>query len=356
MIQAMRYAGSYYQGRNALEHFSEYAQGYGKKLCFIGSKSALKATPKIIEESFRGKRAELSFLLTSGIPWAGEVERLLKQSRKEEPEVICGIGGGAVMDLARAVGNKLGVPIIMIPTVCSSDAPCTNVSVIYDEKGEKIVDAWMYRKCPDLVYVDLDILAGTPVRFLKSGMADALSTYYEADVRRRKGTGTDAGFFATHTSLKMAEMTRDTILTYGRNACRAAQKGIVTPSFEKVVEANVFLSGTVGLNTGCAAAHGIADILSSLPGGHAWMHGERVGVGLTAMLLMEGKEETELLEVVSFLKAVGLPCSVKDLHMDLEETIHAVAAQAEGDHFFAHMTCDISPWAVADALTAATLL
>lgn len=355
MIYGMRYVGSYYQGRNALKYFSEYALPYGKKFCFIGSKSALKATQKKLEESFCNTGCELLFLTSSGIPCAGEIGRIQEESRSFGPEAVCGVGGGAVMDIARAVGNRLGLPLLMIPTACASDAPCTNVSVIYDEKGEQIVEAWSYQKAPDLVYVDLDVMVQAPVRLLRSGMADALATYYEADVRRRKGTGTDSGFFATYTSLELARVTRDIILTYGADAYRAAQEGIITSAFEKVVEANVFLSGTAGLNTGCAAAHGIGDMLSALPGGHAWMHGERVGVGLVAMLLMEGRTRQELPEVISFLRSVGLPCSIRELHMDVEETVNAIGKQAGDDHFFAHMACDISAGAVRDALLAAAL-
>ena len=353
MIYGMRFVGSYYQGRNALEHFAEYALPYGDRLCLIGSKSALGAAREKIEQSFLGKDCQLHVLLTSGIPCEGEIQRVLEECRGYGPKAICGVGGGAVMDIARAVGNQLGTSLLMIPTACASDAPCTNVSVIYDEKGEQLIEARSYQKAPDLVYVDLDVMVQAPVRFLRSGMADALATWYEADVRRRKGTGTDGGFFATYTSMELARAARDIILTHGKQAYDAAQKGVITPDFEKVVEANVFLSGTAGLNTGCAAAHGIGDMLSALPGGHAWMHGERVGVGLVAMLILEGRAEQEIAEVVSFLKAVGLPCSIRELHMDVEETAEAIGVQAKEDHFFAHMTCDISKAAVRDALVAA---
>jgi glycerol dehydrogenase len=49
--------------------------------------------------------------------------------------VIVGAGGGKVLDTARAVAADLELPVVNCPTVASSDAPCSALSVIYTEEG-----------------------------------------------------------------------------------------------------------------------------------------------------------------------------------------------------------------------------
>ena len=48
---------------------------------------------------------------------------------------IVGAGGGKVLDTARAAAAGLGLPVVNCPTVASSDAPCSALSVIYTDEG-----------------------------------------------------------------------------------------------------------------------------------------------------------------------------------------------------------------------------
>ena len=65
------------------------------------------------------------------------------------------------------------------PTVASSDAPCSALSVIYTEDGS-FEQYRIYRKNPDLVLVDTQVIAQSPPRLLVAGMGDALATWFEA--------------------------------------------------------------------------------------------------------------------------------------------------------------------------------
>ena len=75
--------------------------------------------------------------------------------------------------------------MVNCPTVASSDAPCSALSVIYTEAGV-FQEYRFYRKNPDLVLVDTQVIAQAPARLLTAGMGDALATWFEA--------GTDLGF------------------------------------------------------------------------------------------------------------------------------------------------------------------
>jgi len=51
-------------------------------------------------------------------------------ARQHKARVIIGVGGGKVLDTTRAVADELTLPVVNRPTVASSDAPCSALSVI----------------------------------------------------------------------------------------------------------------------------------------------------------------------------------------------------------------------------------
>ena len=84
-----------------------------------------------------------------------------------------------VLDTARAAAAELLLPLINCPTVASSDAPCSALSVVYTDAGA--FEAYrIYRRNPDLVLVDTQVIAAAPARLLVAGMGDALATWFEA--------------------------------------------------------------------------------------------------------------------------------------------------------------------------------
>lgn len=351
MSGSMKFPAAYYQGKNALGEFAARTQCYGTSFLFVGSKSALKAAQPQLEASFAGTGASVSFELSSGVPCKSEIQRVAEVAEKSGAQVICAIGGGGVMDIVRWVAMDLGRAMVMIPTAAASDAPCTFVTVLYSEDGGGIVGDRIYHKCPDLVYVDTTVVAQAPVRLLVSGMGDALATWYEME------SCVGGGMAATETAKALCRTCRTLILENGAMARQAAEAHVVTPALERVVEANCFLSGIGGVNTGCAGAHGFGDYLSSMPGGHDYMHGERVMVGLVIQLILEGYPEEEIRRVISFGQAVGLPVSVADLFdRPVEEVARQMGLDTCEDHFVVHMTCDHSAQAIEGAVRMAAVL
>ena len=87
--------------------------------------------------------------------------------------------GGKAIDTAKIAADRAGLPAIIIPTIASTDAPCSGCAVIYSKDG--VFDSVCYQKSnPAAVLVDVAVIAAAPTRFLVAGMGDALSTWFEA--------------------------------------------------------------------------------------------------------------------------------------------------------------------------------
>jgi len=87
-----------------------------------------------------------------------ETDRLLEITRTKNIGVVAGMGGGKTLDTAKIVADKAGIPVIIIPTIASTDAPCSGCAVVYSEEG--VFESVYYQRMnPQVVLADTRILA-----------------------------------------------------------------------------------------------------------------------------------------------------------------------------------------------------
>ena len=51
------------------------------------------------------------------------------------PSLRRSFGGGKIIDVGKLVAHKMGARSIVVPSVASTDAPCTALSVLYKDDG-----------------------------------------------------------------------------------------------------------------------------------------------------------------------------------------------------------------------------
>src|SRR5215213_7874804 len=259
------------------------------------------------------------------------------------------------MTTAKAVAHPAGLSLVIVPTIASTDAPTSALSVVYDEHGA-FLEYRFFERNPDAVIVDTAIIAGAPVRFLVAGIGDGLATYFEAEASSRTRKQAMAGGAPTSAALTLARLCYDTLLEHGLAARLAVERGAVTPAVEKVVEANTLLSGLGFESGGLAAAHSIHNGLTALEGTHHYWHGEKVAFGTISMLMLEERPTAEVEELVDFCLEVGLPVALEDIGLDgveredLEKVAEAACVEGETIH---NMPFSVHPQMVVDAMIAA---
>jgi glycerol dehydrogenase len=260
-----------------------------------------------------------------------------------------------VLDAARAAAADCNLPVVNCPTVASSDAPCSALSVIYSDDGS-FEQYRIYRKNPDLVLVDTQVIAKSPPRLLVAGMGDALATWFEAKTCVDGSIKNMRGGASTQAALALAELCYRTLINDGADALRAVQIQAVTPSLERLVEANTLLSGLGFESSGLAAAHAIHNGLTAVPPTHAFLHGEKVAFGVLVQLMLEGKPRSMVDQVLGFSAEVGLPMTLAEVGLGeiTSEMLQQIATRgtAKGETIH-NEPFEVRPELVSDAIRAA---
>lgn len=222
-------------------------------------------------------------------------------------DCLLAVGGGKCVDAGKAIAHRLQLPVVVIPTLASNDAPTSALSVIYTPQGVA-TGGEFYPQNPALVIVDTGIVAKAPARYLVAGIGDAMATWYEARACLRNARGRNVvGARPTLAAGAIGEVCAQTLFAKGEAAVAAVEAGRVDAALEDIVEANTLLSGIGFESGGLAGAHGIAQSFTEIPHVHAnFLHGEMVAMGTLAQLQLEGATE-DAQRMTEFFCRVGLP-------------------------------------------------
>ncbi len=304
------FPGKYIQGRRTILQLQDLIRQYGSKAIVLASATARTYIPeKYLQPPLSGSICIHQF---GGECSEEELQRVSDCILRERADVLVGMGGGKVIDTAKIAADRAGIPVLIVPTIASTDAPCSGCAVTYSPDGvfERV---YYQRSNPAVVLVDMDIMVQAPHRFLVAGMGDALATWFEARSCAASSSVNECGGQSTNAGQHLARLCYDILLKYGVQAKLENEKGVVGEALNHIIEANILLSGIGFESGGLAAAHAIHNGLTILPGTHAFYHGEKVAYGVLAGLHMNGSSDEELNEVYGFCRSVGLPVTLEEV-------------------------------------------
>ncbi|WP_437888666.1 bifunctional L-1,2-propanediol dehydrogenase/glycerol dehydrogenase [Phytobacter sp. V91] len=334
MDRIIQSPGKYIQGADVITRLGDYLKPLAASWLVVGDKFVLGFAQEALQKSLADAGLACEVVPFGGECSQSEIDRLRAIAENAHCGAVLGIGGGKTLDTAKALAHFMGLPVAIAPTIASTDAPCSALSVIYTDEGE--FDRYLLLpKNPDRVIVDTKIVAGAPARLLAAGIGDALATWFEARACSRSGATTMAGGQCTQAALALAELCYNTLINEGEKAMLAAEQHVVTPALELVVEANTYLSGVGFESGGLAAAHAIHNGLTAIADAHHYYHGEKVAFGTLAQLVLENAPAEEIETVAALCHTVDLPITLAQL--DITEDVSAKmrivaeAACAEGE-------------------------
>lgn len=338
MIKAAIFPGRYVQGPGALAEAGKFVAPLGKRALIVWDETVKGIISERLYAGLRESGVEPISFVFSGECSAGQLELGLAKAKEEKADVVIGAGGGKAIDLAKAIAFKPNLKMVSLPTVASNDAPTSSCTVYYTDEGVLAgYDVWAGN--PHMVLVDTEVIVNAPPRWFATGIGDALATWFEAEAASKAYTTAFCGGVPTMTALALARLCYDTLMEYGVDAMRDVENKVVTPAVEKVVEANVLLSGIGWESGGLATAHTLGNSLTVLECTHPYSHGEKVAFGVITQLCLDPEiDPEERLEVVDFMIEVGLPVTFAEIGMDelSREELLAACVTLTGEGEFIH--------------------
>lgn len=331
---------SYSIGTDVLKQIGAVCGAYGKTAVCIGGHKAFAAIADRIRTAAEGSVEILEFRWYGGECSAENIAALVGCESVQKADMIFAVGGGKALDTGKVVGLQTGKPVFTFPTIASTCAATTAVSIVYKPDGSFDKPCFL-PKPPAHAFLCTPVIAAAPTRYLWAGIGDTYAKYFEATMSAR-------GDVLAHyhaLGVGMSRMCLDPLLSYGEQAMRDHENGLVTEAFEQVVLTVIVTTGIVSIlvtteqiidyNTGLA--HAVFYALTAfpdLPVEKNHLHGEVVGFGVLILLLVDGQEEM-FRTMLSFNRSIGLPTKLSDIEVeekDLGRIIPHVLTMKDIDH------------------------
>ncbi|MDF6042435.1 iron-containing alcohol dehydrogenase family protein [Streptomyces sp. JH14] len=240
--------------------------------------------------------------------------KLAEAMKSGRYDAVVGLGGGKIIDCAKFAAARIGLPLVAVATNLSHDGLCSPVATLDNDAGRGSYGV----PNPIAVLIDLDVIREAPVRFVRSGIGDALSNISAvADwelAHQVKGEDID-GLAAA-----MARQAGEAVLRH--------PGGIGDDSFLQVLAEGLVTTGIAMSVAGdsrpaSGACHEINHAFDLLHPERAASHGEQCGLGAAFAMHLRGAHE-ESVQMARTLRSHGLPVLAEEMGFSADEFVEVV--------------------------------
>jgi alcohol dehydrogenase class IV len=257
-------AGRIIFGSGASDEIGTLLTEYGKRALVVRGSNPARIQPLLTR--IEAAKIEYSCFEVRGEPRVEQVAEGVSQARRAESDLVIGIGGGSVIDSAKAIaglvtnpgaildylevigkGKQLsvpGLPCVAIPTTSGTGAEVTRNSVLASPEHKVKVSLRSPYLLPDLAIVDPKLTLDLPPSVTASTGLDALTQVIEPYVSIRANPATDG--FCIEGMRRVA-----------RSLQQAFEQGQDLRAREDMALASLF-GGLALANAGLGAVHGFA--------------------------------------------------------------------------------------------------
>jgi len=309
---SMGFPLAYHQGPGLIDQVGDLIHYLGKRPLVVLGSFEKELVGKRIDKTLTARSMNPIYFDFEGEASIENIEKVVGKAESAECDFAIGVGGGKALDVSKAVKLKLGLPVVIVPTIASNDAPTSRMIITYNADGTFRGPLTMSEN-PDAVIVDSAVISAAPLRYLLAGIGDALATWFEAYQCRESGVNNFLNGRPGETMLAIAELCYKIIRNYGIEAVSGHKKGNLTSSLEKIIEANILMSGLGFEGCGVAGAHAFSQGFTLIPEINGSLHGEEVAVGLIGQLALENRSDDFIIDLLKFYRSIGLPSSLRAL-------------------------------------------
>ena len=306
----------YLQGQGVLEKAAAEIGRKGKKPYLIAGPRAWDATENRLAASLQAAGMPFELELYSQQNTYEKAKAVAAAAQVAGCDVIVGVGGGRILDLAKASAHYAALPVITVPTSIATCAAYAPLSVMYTEEGASL-GSLRFEKEVDAILVDMDVIAKEPARYVASGMLDGMAKLIEIQ-NGYSNIDTERFSIGLLTSFALAKYTTQIYNERGAQACADVQKGQVTKALEDIAYISIAVTGMI---SGCskgfgqsALAHETYELIRThfTHEAKAFLHGEIVALALPMQLCYNGQDD-QILPLRSLMKSMGMPLHLQDI-------------------------------------------
>lgn len=309
-------AGRYRQGPDVLEHSGEEIARIGKKVFLLAGHHAFAAVQERLMPSLLAAGLQWELMLYQGFCSYEAAKAIAERCKETGCDVLCGIGGGVIMDLAKIAGEFADLKVVNIPTNGATCAAITTMSVIYTEEGAYHGNH-RYDHDVEAVLVDTKVMAAQPTRYLAAGILDAMAKKIEM-MNGRPELNLENTDYALYSAFRIAENTYDLLEKYGEKAIEDVGAQRLTREVDMVVFVNIALTGMLSNITKSYGQAALAHTLYYAVRTHffqeaaASLHGEIVAVGLFLQLYYNRLNQKRV-ELAQVMARFGMPLTLEEI-------------------------------------------
>lgn len=277
----------------------------------LGGETALDVVGADVERSLDTLGVDHGVVTFEGNCTPDRVSEYRRVLDAADPDVLVGLGGGKALDTAKLVAEG-NCPVALLPTVASTCAAWTPLSVTYDEDGSHL-GAVRFSRCPEWVLVDTGVIARSPHRLLAAGVMDATAKHFETAYIPDRGTSKPAQW---GTSIAR-EASLSCLRGDAAEAVAACERDELTGTVEDVVDACIagpgLAAGLLGGQSHLLLGHVLCYTLLEYDGvSERSYHGERVAYGVLLFQLLMGEDEGSVAGLKTWYEELG-----SDVSLDL---------------------------------------
>lgn len=263
-------------GRGRIADVPKLAASYGRTVLLVTGKQSFYATPRwqTLTQALEAQGSQWLHFTVSGEPSPQLVDDAVAQFRRQTVDVVVAIGGGSVLDAAKAIagllphGNSVmdhlegvganlayrgpSTPFIAVPTTAGTGSEATKNAVLSVQGGDGYKKSFR-DEClvPEYAIIDPDLLASCAPELVAADGMDAFTQLLESFVSIKANPLVDALAWSGMTAVKQGFFAawegKEPAASEGRGAMAYA----------------ALLSGITLAQVGLGSVHGLASPLGA---------------------------------------------------------------------------------------------
>ncbi|MCB1789016.1 MAG: iron-containing alcohol dehydrogenase [Gammaproteobacteria bacterium] len=263
-------------GSGTLDELPAILAGYGSRVLLVTGRQSLQATPRWprLLDALREARLSWEQIIVSGEPSPELVDEAVAANHGTAFDVVAGIGGGSVLDAAKAIaglllpGNSVldhlegvgrglpytgpAIPFVAVPTTAGTGSEATKNAVLSRQGADGFKKSFRdNRLVAEVAVVDPSLLDSCPKDLIAANGMDAFTQLLESYVSLRASPFTDA------LASSGMQAFRDGFWQAWHEGDPLAQQG-----FQKIAYASL-CSGITLAQCGLGSVHGLASPLGA---------------------------------------------------------------------------------------------